>query len=79
MKTLGMMRKKSINELSRKDRICLYLKDHPECLTDELMDEVATKLLNYGYLRKKIILMYKKILIENLKKDNFILTPEHYE
>ena len=73
------MERKSFNQLCRKEKICLYLYDHPECLTQELMDEVATRLLNVGYIRKKIKKLYSKIIADNVRKDNFVITPDHYE
>ena len=79
MKTLVRMRKKSINELSRKDRICLYLKDHPEVLSQELMLYIATHIMNYGYVRKIIKDLYGQIVLENIQNNNFVIIPDHYE
>lgn len=78
MKILGM-REKSINELSRKDRICLYLKDHPEALTEDLMIEVAARFMNVAYIRYMIRRLYQQIVKENIKKNNFVIVPDHYE
>jgi hypothetical protein len=73
------MREKSINELSRKDRICLYLKDHPEALTEDLMIEVAARFMNVAYIRYMIRRLYQLIVKENIKKNNFVIVPDHYE
>lgn len=78
-RTGKMMKRKTVNQLSKMERICLYLHDHPEYLTDELMEEVATRFLNYAYIRKTIKNLYPKIVADNIRKDNFIIIPEHYE
>ena len=78
-RTGKMMKRKTVNQLSKMERICLYQHDHPEYLTDELMEEVATRFLNYAYIRKTIKNLYPKIIEYNIKKDNFIIIPEHYE
>ena len=78
-KTGKMMKKKTVNQLSKMERICIYLHDHPECLTDDLMEEVATRFLNCAYIRQAIKNLYPKIVEYNVRKDNFILIPEHYE
>ena len=68
----------SFEELGRKEKICLYLKDHPEVLTQELMDKVATRYMNIGYIRKTIKKIYSKFVLENLTNNNFIIVPDHY-
>ena len=72
------MERMSFEELGRKEKICLYLKDHPEVLTQELMDEVATRYMNIGYIRKAIKKIYSKFVLENLTNNNFIIVPDHY-
>lgn len=79
-----MMRKKmrlermNFEELGRKEKICLYLKDHPEVLTQELMDEVATRYMNCGYIRNAIKNIYSQFVLENVTNNNFIIVPDHY-
>ena len=68
----------SFDDLGKKQKICLYLKDHPEVLTQELMDEVATRYMNIGYIRKTIKKIYSKFVLENLTNNNFIIVPDHY-
>lgn len=68
----------SFDDLGRKQKICLYLKDHPEVLTQELMDEVATRYMNCGYIRKAIQRIYSQFILENLTNNNFIVVPDHY-
>ena len=72
------MERMSFEELGRKEKICLYLKDHPEVLTQELMDEVATRYMNIGYIRKAIQRIYSQFILENLTNNNFIIVPDHY-
>ena len=73
------MEKKNLNELSRTEQIRLWLNDHPEALTEELMAWVASYYMNYGYIRLRIRELYRDIILENNKNKNFVLMPEHYE
>lgn len=82
MKTKALicgMLKKSFDELSKTEKIRLYLNDHPECLTEKLMTWVASYYMNYGYIRMRIKELYPQIVKENLMKNNFVVTPDHYE
>lgn len=72
------MERMSFDELGKKQKICLYLKDHPEVLTQELMDEVATRYMNIGYIRKAIKNIYSQFVLENVTNNNFIIVPDHY-
>jgi hypothetical protein len=74
----NLLERMSFKELGRKEKICLYLKDHPEVLTQELMDKVATRYMNIGYIRKTIKKIYSKFVLENLTNNNFIIVPDHY-
>ena len=78
IKTSGM-KSKRINQLSKMERICIYLHDHPECLTEKLMTWVASYYMNYGYIRMRIKELYPQIVKENLMNNNFVVTPDHYE
>ena len=73
------MEQKSLNELTRTEQIRIYLKSHPECLTEELMAWVASYFMNYGYIRLRIKQMYPDIIHENVMLNNFELIPEKYE
>lgn len=73
------MPKKSLNELSRTEQIRLWLNDHPEALTEELMAWVASYYMNYGYIRMRIKELYPQIIHENIMKDNFVIVPSKYE
>ena len=73
------MEKKSLNDLSRTEKIRLYLNDHPEVLTEKLMAWVASYFMNYGYIRLKIKELYPQIIHENIMKDNFVVIPDNYE
>ena len=68
----------SFDDLGKKQKICLYLKDHPEVLTQELMNEVATRYMNIGYIRKAIKNIYCQFVLENVTNNNFIIVPDHY-
>ena len=73
------MDKKNMNELSKTEKIHLYLKDHPEALSEKLMAWVASYFLSYGYIRMRIKELYPQIVHENIMMNNFIRTPDHYE
>ena len=73
------MEKKNMNELTRTEQIRIYLNNHPECLTEELMAWVASYYMNYGYIRMKIKELYPEIIHENLMKDDFVIVPSKYE
>ena len=72
------MERKNVDDLSRMEQIRIYLKTHPECLTEELMAWVASYYMNYGYIRKRIKELYPKIVMNNIQDNNFVLIPEHY-
>lgn len=81
MKNLKMkkrMKRKGIDELSKTEQIRLYLNDHPEALTEELMAWVASYYMNYGYIRMRIKQMYPDIIHENIMNNNFVRIPDHY-
>ena len=80
-KNLTMMKveRKSFDELTRMQKICLYLHDHPEVLTDDFMIRVAARFMNVAYIRNMIRKQYHQIVIDNIKKNNFVIIPEHYE
>ena len=69
----------SFDDLGRKQKICLYLKDHPEVLTQELMDEICTRFMNISYIRKVIKNIYSQFVLDNVTNNNFIIVPDHYE
>ena len=72
------LERKSFDELSETEKICLYLRDHPECLTEKLMAWVASYYMNYGYIRMKIKELYPTIINENIISNNFVRIPDHY-
>ena len=73
------MERKNVDDLSRMEQIRIYLKTHPECLTEELMAWVASYCMNYGYIRLRIKQMYSEIIHQNIMKNNFVIIPERYE
>lgn len=73
------MEMKSFKDLSRMERICLFLHDHPEALTERLMIQVAARIMNYGYIRLRIRQLYRDIIQDNIKNNNFATIPDHFE
>ena len=78
MKSKKKMERKSFNQLTRNQQVCLYLHDHPEALTEDLMIEVAARFMNVAYIRYMIRRLYHQIVKDNIKKNNFVLVPDHY-
>jgi hypothetical protein len=64
----------NFNEL---ERIRVYLEIHPEVFTEEFMEELAERFLNYNNVRKKIKELYPRILKADLDVVNII--PSDYE
>ena len=67
----------SFDELGKTEQVAIYLHNHPECLTERLMTHVAARFLNYGYIRMRIKEMYRQIIMDNVKKNNFVVIGEH--
>lgn len=78
MKSKKKMERKSFSQLTRNQQVCLYLHDHPEALTEDLMIEVAARFMNVAYIRYMIRRLYHQIVKDNIKKNNFVLVPDHY-
>ena len=79
MKNMKKMERKSFNDLGKNEQICLYLRDHPEVLTEDLMIEVCARFMNVAYIRYMIRRLYHQIVKDNIKKNNFVIVPDHYE
>lgn len=73
------MERKNVDDLSRMEQIRIYLKSHPECLTEEFMAWIASYYMNFGYIRMRIKQLYPQIIHENVMKNNFVIIPEEYE
>lgn len=73
------LERKSFDELSETEKKCLYLRDHPEALTEKLMAHASAYFLNYAYIRLKIREIYPELLYEYLTNNNIVRTPSHYE
>lgn len=72
------MEKKSLNELTRMEKILLFLNDNPGALSEKLMAWVASYYMNYGYIRMKIKEIYPQLVNEYLMNNNFVRIPDHY-
>lgn len=79
MKTMQKVERMSFKDLSKNEQIALYLHDNPEALTEDLMIEVAARYMNVAYVRYMIRRLYHQIVKDNIKKNNFVLVPDHYE
>ena len=71
------MERKSVKQLGKTEQVAIYLHNHPECLTERLMTHVAARFLNYGYIRMRIKEMYRQIIMDNVKMNNFVVISEH--
>lgn len=67
------LERKTFNQLNRKDKIAIYLQEHPEALTEETMIEVGARCMNYSNIRLKIRNIYQQFIQDNLVKDNFVI------
>lgn len=79
MKAMQKVERMSFKDLSKNEQIALYLHDNPEALTEDLMIEVAARYMNVAYVRYMIRRLYHQIVKDNIKKNNFVLVPDHYE
>ena len=59
------------------DKMRIYLEYHPEVFTEEFMEELANKYLNYLTVRKKIKEMWSILCMENI--NNIEILPNNYE
>ena len=73
------LERKTFNQLSRKDKIAIYLQEYPEALTEETMIEVAARFMNYSYIRFMIREIYQQFIQDNLVKDNFVIIEDYNE
>ena len=71
------MERKSVKQLGKTEQVARYLYRHPECLTERLMTHVAARLMNYGYIRLRIKQMYRQIILDNVKKNNFVAISDY--
>ena len=74
---LSRAERKSYDELNRDEQVCIYLRDHPECLTERLMTEIAASYINVVTIRLMIRKLYPRIVQENVENNNFVIIPEH--
>lgn len=63
------------NEL---EKMRIYLEYHPEVFTDDFMEELSDRFLNYSTVRKKIKELYPRILRADIA-NNIDLIPNDYE
>ena len=73
MKKLGL----EYGNFDEMEKIRIYLEYHPEVFTEELMELLAKRYLNYLTVRKKIKEMWPELCRKN--KDNFNIIPNDYE
>lgn len=73
MKKLGLQ----YGNFDEMEKMRIYLEYHPEVFTEEFMELLANRYLNYLTVRKKIKEMWPELCRKN--KDNFTLIPNDYE
>lgn len=73
----NLLERMSFEELGKTEQVAIYLHNHTNCLTERLMTHVAARFLNYGYIRMRIKQMYRQIILDNVKKNNFVVIREH--
>jgi hypothetical protein len=72
--TKTVFKRATKRDLSEMEKIRLYLDMHPEVFTEEFMEEVSRKFLNYNTVRKYIKDNWYKITEELI--DNITIIPK---
>ena len=73
-----MKRKYEYGDFNELEKIRIYLEYHPEVFTNDFMEELADRFLNYNNVRKKIKELYPMIARADIA-DNINLIPDDYE
>lgn len=73
MKKLGL----KYGKFDEMEKIRIYLEYHPEVFTEEFMQLLANRYLNYLTVRKKIKEMWPELCRKNINKFNII--PNDYD
>ena len=73
MKKLGLQ----YGNFDEMEKIRIYLEYHPEVFTEEFMELLAKRYLNYLTVRKRIKEMWLELCRKN--KNNFNIIPNDYE
>ena len=71
-------RKYEYGDFNELEKIRIYLEYHPEIFTNDFMEELADRILNYNNVRKKIKELYPMIVRADIA-DNINLIPDDYE
>ena len=75
---MTMKRKYEYGDFNELEKIRIYLEYHPEVFTNDVMEELADRFLNYNNVRKKIKELYPMIVRADIA-DNINLIPDDYE
>ena len=70
------MEKGRFNEM---EKIRIYLEHHPEVFTNEFMEELADRYLNYNTVRNRIKTLYPSIVRELHENNQIDIIPDAYE
>ena len=73
MKKLGL----EYGNFDEMEKIRIYLEYHPEVFTEEFMQLLANRYLNYLTVRKRIKEMWPELCRQNI--NNFNIIPNDYE
>ena len=73
MKKLGL----EYGNFDEMEKIRIYLEYHPEVFTEEFMELLANRYLNYLTVRKRIKEMWPELCRENINKISII--PNNYD
>ena len=73
MKKLGL----EYGKLDDMEKIRIYLEYHPEVFTEDFMELLADRYLNYLTVRKRIKEMWPELCRQNI--NNFNIIPNDYE
>lgn len=73
MKKLGL----EYGEFDQMEKMRIYMEYHPELFTEDFMELLADRYLNYLTVRQRIKQMWPELCRENI--DNFNIIPSNYE
>ena len=73
MRKLGL----EYGNFNEMEKMRIYLEYHPEVFTEDFMEELADRFLNYLTVRKKIKEMWPQLCRDNIT--NFDIIPNDYD
>ena len=70
-----MKRKYEYGDFNELEKIRIYLEYHPEVFTNDFMEELADRFLNYNTVRERIKKLYPSIVRELIENNTIDIFP----